>query len=260
MVPSSTLLRLHGGLSVWIPSSPLTTTAARVQLSTGSRMIIETPTFAIIPTNGRDCFKRCLEAVYDQVDRVYVVEGGPDAKIIDADLEYGSDFTIIREPELNISRWWNLGIQMIADRAHQEHMTKWNVVILNDDAIIPQGWVKALDQVMRGRQVAAASSGNPNPIPAIHTQPGPVNLATRLQGFAFMLAGERGVRANEQLKWYFSDDHVDWLSRQQGGVVSIPGFQVEHLYPNAQVTPEIQEQIAKDAHVFTQYWNGMRPW
>lgn len=219
-----------------------------------------TPTFAIIPTNGRDCFKRCLEAVYDQVDRVYVVEGGPDAKIIDADLEYGSDFTIIREPELNISKWWNLGLKLIANRALASRMAKWNVVILNDDAIIPQGWVHQLDKTMRGMGVAAASSGNPAPIPALHTQPGPVGLATRMQGFAFMLAGEKGVRANEQLKWYFSDDHVDWLSRQKGGMVSVPGLYVTHLHPNGQVTPEIQEQIAKDAHTFTQYWNGMRPW
>lgn len=219
-----------------------------------------TPAFAIIPTNGRDCFRQCLEAVYRQVDRVYVIEGGPDAKLIDPDLEYGSDFTIIREPELNISRWWNLGLQMIADRAHQYRMSKWSVVILNDDAIIPADWVRTVDGVMRQLGVAAASTGNPNPIPALHTQPGPVNLATRLQGFAFMLAGEKGVRANEQLKWWFSDDQIDWLSRQRGGVVSIPGHRVEHLHPNGQMTPEIQEQIAKDAHTFAQYWNGMRPW
>lgn len=222
-------------------------------------MRINTPTFAIIPTNGRDCFQRCLAAVYDQVDRVYVVEGGPDAKLLSDGFE-DYDFTVIREPELNISRWWNLGLQLIYNRVRASHLAKWNVVILNDDAIIPADWVYQLDKTMRGMGVAAASSGNPNPIPALHTQPGPVNLMTRLQGFAFMLAGEKGVRANEQLKWYFSDDHVDWLSRQQGGVVSLPGHMVEHLYPNGQVTPEIQEQIAKDAHTFTQYWNGMRPW
>lgn len=228
---------------------------------TGYGMRTSTPTFAIIPTNGRDCFWRCLGAVYDHVDRVYVVEGGPDAKLMDSGDDYGDyDFTIIREPELNISKWWNLGLQLIANRALASRMPRWNVVILNDDAIIPQGWVTAVDKAMRGMGVAAACSGNPNPIPALHTQPGPVNLATRLQGFAFMLAGEQGVRANEQLKWYFSDDHVDWLSRQKGGVVNIPGLYVTHLHPNGQVTPEIQEQIAKDAHTFTQYWNGMRPW
>lgn len=222
--------------------------------------MISQPTYAIIPTNGRECFERALASVYHQVDRVFVIEGGPDAKLLHPRGEFDYDFTVIREPELNISKWWNLGLHVIADRARQNRTQRWNVVIINDDVILPPGWVKKVAEMMRSMNVAAASTGNPNPIPALHTQPGPVNLMTRLQGFAFMLAGERGVRANEQLKWYFSDDHVDWLSRQKGGVLSIPGLQVEHLYPNGQVTPEIQEQIAKDAHTFTQYWNGMRPW
>lgn len=259
MASSSMLQQLHGGLLVGTPSWPWTTTAAGVHLSTGSTMRSNTPTFAIIPTNGRDCFRRCLEAVYDQVDRVYVVEGGPDAKVLNDGFD-DYDFTIIREPELNISRWWNLGLQLIANRARATNLAKWNVVILNDDAIIHPQWVRTVEAAMRGMGVAAGCTGSPTPIPTLHTQPGPVGLATRMQGFAFMLAGEKGVRANEQLKWYFSDDHVDWLSRQQGGMVCLPGNLVEHLYPDGQVTPEIQEQIARDAHTFTQYWNGMRPW
>jgi Glycosyltransferases, probably involved in cell wall biogenesis len=218
------------------------------------------PTYAIIPTNGRDCFRDSLNAVYDQVDHVYVVEGGPDAKLIDAGMDYERNFSIIREPELNISKWWNLGLSLISSKMQQNGVRRWNVVILNDDAIIPSGWVKAVAGRMRDMQVAAACSGNPNPIPAVHTTPGPVGLATRMQGYAFVLAGEKGVRANEQLKWYFSDDHVDWLSRQKGGMLCVPGMYVEHRFPNGQVTPEIQEQIAQDAHAFSQYWNGMRPW
>ena len=218
----------------------------------------EVPTYAIIPTNGRPCFGDCYNAIVSQVDRVIVVEGGPDAAYVsDGELV---KCTIIREPELNISRWWNLGLTIAANWAKEKRYDKWNVAILNDDAIAYPPWVKAVGTRMREMKAAAASSGNPNPVPALHTSPGPVNLMTRLQGFAFILAGEKGARANEQLKWYFSDDHVDWLSRQLGGVLSIPGYEVKHLYPNGQVTPEIQEQIAKDAAAFTAYWNGLRPW
>lgn len=217
------------------------------------------PTYAIIPTNGRAVFLECLRAVRGQVDHVIVVEGGPDARYMDP-LESDYEFGVVREPELNISRWWNLGLTLIADRARENQWSKWNVVILNDDAIVPAGWVKTVVRKMRDAKAAAASTGNPYPMPALHTQPGPVDLVTRLQGYAFVLAGEKGVRANEQLKWYFSDDHVDWLSRQKGGVLSIPGNHVVHRFPNAQVTPEIQEQIARDAQAFTAYWNGLRPW
>lgn len=245
-------LGLHGRLDDGQLRS-LTASATRAHRSTGP-MRNPIPTYAIIPTNGRVCFGECLDAIYDFVDRVFVIEGGPDARYLEG------DFTVIREPEINISKWWNLGLSVIADRAREEQHPRWNVVVLNDDAIVDPMWVSLVSGQMREAKAAAASTGNPNPYPILHTQPGPVNLSTRLQGFAFMLAGEKGVRANEQIKWYFSDDHVDWLSRQHGGMLSIPGGYVRHLYPNSQVTAALQEQIARDAAAFTAYWNGMRPW
>lgn len=218
------------------------------------------PTYAIIPTNGRPCFKDCLAAVEHQVDDVIVIEGGPNARLFGAISDYGDhSFAIIREPELNISKWWNLGLNLVADRARENRWSRWNVVILNDDALLPAGWVDVVAAKMRQMYAAAGCTGNPNPIPAFHTHAGQVDLATRMQGYAFMLAGEKGVRANEQLKWYFSDDHVDWASRQLGGMVSIPGYHVRHLYPNSQVTPEVQKMIAEDATKFVAYW-GARPW
>jgi hypothetical protein len=74
-----------------------------------------------------------------------------------------------------------------------------------------------------------------------------------------MVAGELGLRANEDLYWYFSDDWMDWESRKLGGMVMVPGFPVQHLYPNQQVTPEMQVQIAKDAQTFVEIY-GTRPW
>lgn len=219
----------------------------------------EVPTYAIIPTNGRPCFADCLKAIGGQVQRIVVIEGGPEAAYLHPEM-FDHNFVVAREPELNISKWWNLGLTLIADWAKHRGASKWNVAVLNDDAIAYPPWVQVVGSRMREMGAAAASSGNPNPIPALHTQPGQVNLSTRLQGYAFMLAGEKGVRANETLHWYFSDDHVDWLSRQQGGVLSIPGHTVEHRFPNAQVTPELHEQIAKDAAAFSAYWGGMRPW
>lgn len=256
---SSPTLPKPRGPWVVLPLPSLTTSAYMALGSIGPPVPEYIPTYAIIPTNGRECFYDCLNTVTKQVDRVYVVEGGPGAKLTDAGPGYGLDFSVVREPEINISRWWNLGLSLIADRVRGQ-VNKWNVAIINDDAIIHQDWVAEVGRHMRDMGAAAASSGNPYPVRALHTQPGPVDLSTRLQGFAFMLAGEKGVRANEQLKWYFSDDHVDWLSRQQGGVLSIPGYPVKHLYPNGQVTPELQEQIAKDAEAFSAYWGGLRPW
>lgn len=219
-------------------------------------------TFAIIPTNGRPCHKRAFAAIREQVDRVIIVEGGPDAKTIEHQF-------VVREPELNISRWWNLGLTLAASQMqdiNQERrnagagdLTKWDVAIINDDAIVPEGWFRAVSEKMREMKAAAACSGTPYAMSSFHTHAGPVDLHTRMQGYAFVLAGEKGVRANEKLKWYFSDDHVDWMSRQLGGMVNIPGYVVEHLHPNGQMTPELQAQTAEDAAEFVAYW-GARPW
>lgn len=212
--------------------------------------------FAIIPTNGRPCFKDCLTAIEPQVDEVIVVEGGPDAQPM-----FWVQHPLVRDEDLNISKWWNEGLALVETIARTAEVKQWNVAILNDDTIVPAGWMKACTAAMRQEKAAAACSGGTAiPHQVVHREPGPVGLMTRMKGFAFVLAGEKGIRANEQLRWYFSDDHVDWMARRLGGMVTIPGYQVEHLYPNGQVTPEMHEIIAEDASRFTAYWNGMRPW
>jgi hypothetical protein len=211
-------------------------------------------TYALVPTNGRPCFKDCLVSLQDQVADVLVVEGGPEAQLMN-----WTDLPIIREPELNISKWWNLGLKLIESWARGSNLKRWNVVIVNDDVVLPKQWVFMVSHAMRRHGVAAACSGGYGVTPTVHKEPGPVPLQTRMQGFAFILAGEKGVRANEQLKWYFSDDHVDWMARKAGGMVQIPGYHVRHLYPNGQMTPELHAQTAEDAAAFHAYW-GMRPW
>ena len=217
--------------------------------------MIEPPmSYALIPTNGRPCFKECLQAVKDQVDNIVLVEGGPNAQML---TDYES---VIREPEMNISKWWNMGLRLIESQARAERLTQWDVVVLNDDAIIPIGWVHAVASAMREAGAAAAcSGGNGVPHQVLHTEPGPVGLMTRMKGFAFVLAGEKGIRADEKLRWYFSDDHVDWMARRLGGMLMIPGFSVNHLHPNMQMTGELQETVPEDAAHFYGYW-GKRPW
>ena len=170
----------------------------------------------------------------------------------------GAALRDLRSP--NISRWWNQGFDLakrvndLSDGATKEY----DVAVLNDDVIVPEGWFNAVAGKMREMRAAAACSGCPY-MPVFHTKPGPVGLDTRMQGFAFMVAGEKGIRANEDLRWYFSDDYMDWESRRNGGMVMIPGFNVNHLYPNQQMTAELHHFSAEDAAKFQALW-GMMPW
>jgi hypothetical protein len=232
------------------------------------------PRFAVIPSRPQTIdriilLERCLNAIAPQVDQVFVIDNtkagtigvGPVPEPLD-------NVTFIHDPvdPVNLSQLWNMGLSQARVFLHNytdspDPSPKWDVAILNDDAIVPPGWFDAVSSAMRGHGGAAGCSRGPyvRHRPLVHLAPQPVNLFTRMTGWAFILAGEKGARANEQLKWWFGDDHLDWLSRQLGGVVAIPGFWVEHLAENGQVTPELQEQIAKDAAAFVAYW-GMRPW
>ena len=223
------------------------------------------PRFAIIPSNNRPCVRDCVAAIAPQVDCVIRVWTGAAAGADGFSVGSSPEFVSLNDPgDINISRWWNTGLNYIdmwnrMATAFGPSASKWDVAILNDDAIVPEGWFDAVSRTMRQMRVAAACSGGTAGMPVLHTNPGPVGLDTRLQGFAYLVAGELGLRANEQLKWYFTDDYMDWESRKLGGMVMVPGFHVQHLYPNAQVTPQLQAQIAQDAQTFVDIY-GMRPW
>lgn len=218
--------------------------------------------FAIIPTNGRDCLSECLDAIYPQVDAVILIaNGGNDGGVINIRPQDGFDIIDVSEhPRIqgqNISAWWNLGL----DHLESEMNTccpeeSWRVAILNDDTIVSSNWFEAVEARMRETDASAACAGSST---HLLVQPGPVPLHTRMTGFAFMLRGEEGIRANEDLHWYFTDDYIDWESRKRGGMAMTDQASVQHLYPNGQVTPEIQTRIAHDAQNFKDLY-GIMPW
>lgn len=219
------------------------------------------PRIAVIATRNRpNVLFQAYEAITGQVDQIVIINNGD---FIDEYFVGSGDHVLIVDAEVmdppNLSMYWNMGIDLAKKFALANKAAKWDVAVINDDAIVPEGWFDVVSGTMRSMQVAAACSGGRYPYPILHSKPGPVALDTRMQGFAFMLAGEKGATCNEQIYWYFTDDHLDWLSRQLGGMVMVPGYHVNHLHPNGQVTPEINEQIAKDAQTFFDYWK-MRPW
>jgi hypothetical protein len=223
------------------------------------------PRFAVIPTTGRACLYDCLEAIQPQVDQVFLIwapqELGQEIKDPAANLVievFGSD-----EPR-NISRWWNVGIDKARYYAREEaDAAQWDVVVLNDDAIVAEGWVDRLSFHMRNMKVAAASTGPVN-LPVLHTRPGVTPLHQRMAGFAFMLAGEMGVRADETMHWWCGDNDIDMQSRLKGGTVVLPDrvsgmTSVKHLYPDLSTVGEQAARTAIDMARFVVKW-GFRPW
>lgn len=221
------------------------------------------PSYAIIPTANRpQVALQAIEAIAPQVDVVYVVDNGDNEEIPDyEDSHLGYDYYVIEYDKQgqvpNLCLFWNIALDLIQMDVKRMGAEQWDVAILNDDAIVPEGWFQAVSSAMREHGCAAASSCGSQL--AIHREPGPVPLMTRMYGPAFVVAGEKGLRGDERLKWYYTDDYMDWESRKLGGMVIIPGYIVNHMHPNAQVTPEIQVQISNDATMFHEIY-GQMPW
>jgi hypothetical protein len=224
--------------------------------------------YGIIPTNGRPCLKDAVAALEPQVDRLALIYtiSNPEQHI-----NTGMWTSDTKEPK-NISRWWNRGLQfaqddlmnhkfsMLSNGFEPPNTEEWDVAILNDDAIVPEGWFDAVSSAMRTADGAAACSGGRNGFNEVLMDPGPIpGWPNPLTGYAFILAGEKGLRANEDLRWYFSDNYIDWESRKLGGTVVIPGFPVQHLYANGQMGPDLQVRVQVDAQNFVDLY-GMRPW
>jgi glycosyltransferase involved in cell wall biosynthesis len=213
---------------------------------------------AVIPTYNRpDIAKDCIASVYPQVDLVFAIDNGDKEPMPDDTENAYKHWYVIPYGEQpgNLSRAWNLGIE-VADAEAGGHET-WDIIVLNDDAIIPEGWVEAVSHAMREHGAAAGCSGLHD---VILRQPGPVNLSMRMQGWAFMLRGEAKLRADEQFEWWYGDSDLDWQARQAGGMSMIRGYPTQNRFADQSTHGIRQVQAAADGARFLEKWGGLRAW
>jgi hypothetical protein len=209
------------------------------------------PAYAVIPTAGRPCLHDCIAAVRDQIDGVIaVVNNGYNG----TDL---SSAAVMRDtnPEPNISRWWNIGLDAVARRCVEQEISQWNVIVLNDDTVMAPGSVDVLTSGLRRHAgVHLAFCG---PEEKLLTRPGP----DRITGWCFALRGEGGLRADEELQWWAGDNSLDWSARLLGGSVIVPGVKHTHLHPNGYTVanPKLTEQAGRDMELFVKKW-GRTAW
>lgn len=209
---------------------------------------------AIIPTRDRhDLLADCINSVVDQVDRVIVVDNQSEPPI-DPDPWHGKVgvLYVALDPP-NISRLWNIGLECAA----QAHAGELDAIVLNSDVVVPPGWVEALSTAMRSTTAVLAypdQCGGQQQ--AMHVRAEPVPLSQRITGYAFLLRGESGLRFDESMAWWYSDDDLDWNARGRGGALLVPGIPVEHRAPNVstQERPELAEQAGRDRQTFITKW------
>jgi GT2 family glycosyltransferase len=218
---------------------------------------------AVIPTRDRhDLLADCINSVVDQVDTVFVIDNASSPPI-DPDPWHGSVATVTAPMDPpNISTLWNIGLALTDAAAHRIGADAWDIAVLNSDVVIPAGWVERLSQAMRSTTAVLAypdQHGGTRQI--LHTKAEPIDLRQRITGYAYMLRGETGLRLDESMAWWFSDDDLCWRAREAGGGLLVPGIPVEHRCPNVSTNerPELQEQAGRDRETFQRKW-GRTPW
>jgi glycosyltransferase involved in cell wall biosynthesis len=231
--------------------------------------------YAVITTRNRSSeLARAVAALTGQVQQVIVVDNNdmgsphrvtpnPAADSPPDRVIWSSINVVLWDPEQppNLSRLWNLGIDWAREHAARVGEDRWDVAVLNDDAIVPPGWFDQLAVPMRNWGCAAASAGLSDGTPGsrIHRTPGTTSLHQRMQGFAFILKGEAGLRADERLRWWCGDNDLDMQARAAGGTLVAATPVIEHLHPDQSTTGVLAEQTGIDMATFVDKW-GFRPW
>lgn len=221
-------------------------------------------TWAVVPTCGRPMLDDLIESLAGQVYDVIAVANNWERDARPWTLESGRYPVQVVDggDGRNISRWWNQGLDLVARHAGWLGDTEWNALVVNDDVVCPPNFAATLSEAMRATPAVLAypdQCGGRQEI--LHTRAEPVDLRQRITGYAFMLRGEAGLRADESLVWHYGDDDLDWVARERGGALLVPGVPVEHKRPNGytDAVPELQEQAARDRETFRTKW-GRTPW
>jgi hypothetical protein len=218
---------------------------------------------AVVPVRDRhDLLTECVGSVVDQVDRVIIIDNLSDPPV-DVEQWYGK-VAVVRIPldPPNISTFWNTGIALADAAAHRADARVWDIAVLNSDVVVPPNWVERLSAAMRAITAAVAypdQHGGTRQL--LHTKAEPIDLRQRITGYAYLLRGETGLRLDESMQWWASDDDLDWRARERGGALLVPGIPVEHRCPNASMheRPELKAQAGHDMETFRKKW-GRTPW
>lgn len=216
-------------------------------------------TYAIVLTCDRpELLEQCLEAIHPQVDLVFTIDNGafhprsvPDGVFV---LPYP------KKPP-NLSKMWNLGIDWVTVTAGYAKQDTWDIAFLCDDAIVHPTWFLEVTTEMRAMGAAAGSTHCATPVTSPILKMAPDHdIWNRMCPWAFVLRGEAGIRADEDLQWWWGDTAVDFTARLAGGMVLAPGAVVQNQkmgeYTN--IYAHLAEQAGRDGETFAAKWG--RPW
>ncbi len=222
------------------------------------------PRYAIIPTHNRPARLLALVAALGpQCDHIFILDNASeppiDARQADklaraaGNLEYGVLLMSDDEQPPHLSRFWNRLLDGCAELAKERGEERYDVAILNDDAVVPAGWYDACSNELREHPAAVIAHTDPT-TPALLTEFGN-DPRNRMCPHAFVIRGEAGMRADEAMRWWFFDSDLDQRARLAGGVLSVKGPRVANSLANSTTRGPLAEQAEKDRATFEAKWS-----
>lgn len=219
------------------------------------------PRYAVILTHNRpDDLQRCVDSVVNQVDQVFVIDNASEPPVRPDPDRYTLWRDDLQPPNLSIM--WNEAWHHIREAMECLGIKRWNVAMLCDDVIVPSEWVNVTAIALRELDVTVTATHPITPVTAPIIKRAPDHdIMNRMPGPAFMIAGERGLAANEDLHWWWGDTDLDFQARLDKGMAIVPGPTVTNLKPGewTNAKPELGARAGVDAENFVKRW-GFRPW
>lgn len=241
-------------------------------------------TYAVIPTHNRPAeLAELLDSIPADVHVLVIDNASEPETQFHLPLRFlGRRIQVSRVEEQppNLSRLWNLGLDW-AEKLHRATghaptdpvrgyvgADAYAVAILNDDLLLPRGFLWTMSAELANHQVDISFPGAVGQRCYVNRMgtnaPG---LGLRMTGWCFMVRGGSGLRADERLRWWCGDDDLERQAAAHGrGTVRFemtPGqaAELKHRYPDQSTaaSPALQVQTALDMDTYVAKW-GDRPW
>lgn len=170
------------------------------------------------------------------------------------------------DTDINISKWWTIGLEWIASHyVHEDDI--WDVLIIETDArMTPEDvetvreHMRVLDCTMAGADWRHVLGSAPYHVRRDNSSWVPDQTypdAGRIPGIACVIAGETGIRHDPKFRWWLADDDFEWQHRACGGTVLVANTTVRHEGTQGELQGERLAAWNQDQGRFWDKWGGM---
>lgn len=159
------------------------------------------------------------------------------------------------QPGINISRWWNLGLEWIGCN---HEVGPYEVLCMESDVHVEWSMLSRLRSVLRNYNLAMVGADwygvATSPVETRYDLEA-WTIEHSIPGVCMLVAGELGLRFDEQFRWWHADDDFEWQHRKTAGTGLVRGLTIESG-PNRPLTGEQAKFAAVDYQRFIAKWGS----